>query len=684
MASHPLDHLQVVRRRLKLGIAVAIVVTFVAAYRTSQKVPIYRATTQIAVESELQQSLLRDSAVLFDPYWYDMTNLATQQHVLQSEPVAEGVVEALELASRDEPLAFEAAIQRVRTAVRIEQLEGTRLFRISADSSDAETAARLANTVADTYIHHQTAKRTSSTHRSLTWLRDQLSELETRLEESQLALIDYIDAVGFPGSTGPNGELRNGQGKNVRDAHDEARTELIRRQAELDTLQGFATEGVSAATLRGLADDDGALQEYAQRIDDLEIELAQNSKRYGDKHPVIVGLRSDIKTMGEQAQQTIDKRALELRARIATMQAQRGALGSGVEADERRSIESAKNRIRYDILQQKVETNKSLYNIILEKLGELDVTSEVEESTISVVERAKVPPAPVSPDKPREYALSLAAGLLLGLATCFLVEYLDRGIKSAEEAEELLHLPVLASLPEIRDAAKETVDRLLITPESPHSGESEVFRSLRSNLYLSSPERNPSLLVTSASPREGKTTVATNLAAACASNEVPTVIIDADLRRPQIHRLLDLDNTIGLTSYLSGQIPLERIIRPTQIAGLSAIPSGPMTLNPPELLESPGLTRMLAELKQQFRQIIVDSPPAASLSDAWLLANRLTGVVFVVHERRSERRDVLKAKAQLVKTGAKIFGIVLNAVSSRNPDYHYYYQDHREPAERQA
>ena len=675
--SHLLDYVGILWRRRNVAIVVAIAVAFVYARRIAAKKDIYRATTKLIVELNTGRNSLGNSNP-YDSYWYQLTDLQTQKYIVTSEPIATRVVDLLQMAPMGDEEKLAAAVAEVRGAISIDQVEGTRVFLISAQSLDPDKAAALANTTAGVYVEHHRQKRLRNAEESLTWLRTQLSELEGRLKRAQDEMVRYVESEGLPPRDGGAYSLSD-EDRRLQSEHQAAKTEVLRLEAELRTLYAYRGSEVSTDVLRGLPGG-GSAADLADQLDQVEIELAQNLKRYQDKHPTIIRLREQLQTLREKAAGTVERRILEVDARLAAARSQRDALDAEVRRAKRQALQASRKQARYDILAQKAESNRDLYNIILKKLEQADVSAGVDSVNILVIERAAVPGAPIAPNRPREYSLGVGIAILLGLGLAYLVEYLDRTVHDAAEAQRLLGIPPLATMYEMSRADLD--DRLLVMRDEPRSPEAEAFRTLRTNLRFAAASPQFTVAVTSAEPREGKTTIASNLAVALASAEKPTVLLDADLRRPRVHEQLSISNEIGLTDFLSGQTPLDRILRPSDVPGLSVVTSGGTAPNPAELLDSARLSELIEELGSRFSQVVFDTPPVLSVVDPLVVAARVSGVVFVLNAHRSDKAHAGHARAQLETSGAKLYGFVLNGVQrsgGRYGDSYRYYDYSAEP-----
>jgi capsular exopolysaccharide synthesis family protein len=349
--------------------------------------------------------------------------------------------------------------------------------------------------------------------------------------------------------------------------------------------------------------------------------------------------------------------------------------------------------VQYSILKREAEANKALYDGLLTKLKEAGISAGLRSSNIRVVDPAMVPTYPARPAKMRNITLSILIGIVGGIGLALLREYMDNTVKSPDDIESLAHLPSLAVVPAfvesngdrsrvklLKGASRNGHEKRieLVAQHLPKSQMSEAFRALRTALLLSQADHPPQvILVTSALPREGKTTAAANLAVTLAQLGDRTLLIDADLRKPGVGRLLNLGSGkyAGLSSYLAGVSSLELVtIQHPAIPNLSAIPTGPLPPNPADLLSSHKLTEAIAELRTKFKFIVIDSPPIMAATDAVILSVKADGVLLVVRSGETPKEAFTRTRDLLLSVKCHLLGVVLNAVDSSAPDYYYSYR----------
>jgi polysaccharide biosynthesis transport protein len=370
------------------------------------------------------------------------------------------------------------------------------------------------------------------------------------------------------------------------------------------------------------------------------------------------------------------------------------ALRKSFEEQRGETLTQNEAAINYRIIQQEIETNKSLLNGLLQGAKENDVVLAGKPNNISIVDYGLTPDVPVGPNRTRTVFAAFFLSIGLGVGLALFLEYLDDTVHSTEEVERLLHLPALAVIPSVGGSTRR---RLMAGPgavqkrngngngsDNPEllmnvdgrSPLAEAYRHLRTSVLLSTAGRAPkSLLVTSSLPGEGKTTTAVNTAVSLAQTGATVVIIDADMRRPRLQGIFGMRGQAGLSSILSSDLAEDEIIAliaKDEASGLHVLTSGPIPPNPAELLGSDQMRRLLLILQGHFAHVVVDSPPVSSFTDGVLISTMVDGVLLVVHGGKSSRHIVRRSKQLVQDVGGKIFGVVLNNISLQSHDYYYY------------
>ncbi len=442
------------------------------------------------------------------------------------------------------------------------------------------------------------------------------------------------------------------------------------RRKELATEYKQLRQAGSAAAMASIPviAQNRTIQALQAQIVIAEQRVSELSKKYGPKHPLM------IKAVGER-DGLIEKKAQECRRIVKSVENEYELAGSN-EQNLKDLLNKAKSDalrlnekfIQYNVLKREEESNRYIYEALLAKLKEQNITEQNQSVNVWIIEQAKTPLSPATPKKKRNILLGLVLGLFGGIGLAFFIEYLDNTVKSPDEAEERLGLSVLGLVERFDTGAGE-----LLTELDPHSNVTESYKGIRTSLLLSSADKPPkAILITSMLPGEGKTTTAANLAAVIAQSELKVLLIDADLRKGRLHKMFDFDNSKGLSSYLAGIDGSEVMVAGPE-KNLKIIPSGPVPPNPSELLGSRKMKDLLSSASDKFDIVIFDSPPVMSVTDALILSKIVDGTTIVIKAGETTYEAVERELKSFRELDSRILGIVLNAVNRKNSDYYNYY-----------
>lgn len=617
---HLLDYWKVVRKRLSIAVTVFCAVVLGVVVYLLVATPVYEARSQILITEDLSRSVV--NAELAQSVFNDQMRFETELQILNGDPIYQDVLLGLKLTVAEPGTEeFARALVALKGNVQTKRLRNTRLLELRASSASPDTAALVVNTVMQVYIDRYRSRQLESSRNTASWLNDQLLDLEYKVRKSQQELLDYISSekITFVSDgTGLESELKS---------------DLFKAPEEV-LLEDIHTRLIQAKLAR-----DEVLQ------------------RYRDRHPKLVQAEAAVTALEREFE--LEKERLER---------ERGLLVDKI-------IEARKKAVQYDILKRQVDTNKELFNLFTKKMQEVDLTQGLGEGDIRVIEAATVPLIPAKPKKKLLLLLSLVVGAFAGIGAAFLTEYMDRSLKSREEIEELTGLPVLSSINLLmHDKERRSFDYQHYFTDHEFRKEHELFRVLRANIKFSDlKSRSGVLLVTSSCPGEGKTTISTRLALNLAAAGEKVLLIDADLRKPTVHKHFSLENKQGLSSMMVEEIPDQSAIRRQLIPGLDVITSGPIPAQPTELIENSRLGELIADFARIYDRVVIDSPPVGTVIDAALLATMCQGVLLVIDPKTSDRHILRQAKAQLERVDVRILGTVLNKISQDSEGYQYYY-----------
>ena len=585
-----------------------------------------------------------------------------------------------------------SALSDFKNNLQVSLVPNTRIIEIRYRSPDKNLAARAVNTLANTYVEQNFKTRFESTMQASDWLSKQLVDLQIKVETSQEKLVKYQKEHEILGID---------EKQNITTAKlDELNRELTAAESarmEKESIYHLVQSGdsdsiVAAANVDGAARGSSAnsalLEKLREQQADLKIQVAQLSTQFGPSYPKLAQLNSQLKEVDAQIQSEMRKVASRLRGDYLAAVQRESMLRSALEQQKQQANKLNESAIEYSLLKRDVDANRTLSEGLLEKLKEAGVTAGLRSNNFRIVDAARIPTSPSGPNMLRNLAFALALGLSTGIGLAFLVESMDNTVRTPEQAQTISSLPSLGMIPlgsrstrEMRGSSKlalasskEAVE--LVTKSRPRSQMAESYRALRTSLLLTFPGGPPKvILITSALPEEGKTTTSVNSAIVLAQKGTRVLLLDADLRRPSIHKTLGMGPTLGLSNVLTGAASLQEAIVPSTIVPeLFLLPAGTPPPNPAELLASTKMKDVLEELRKHYDHIIIDSPPTLSVTDAVVMSTAADAVVLVIRSGHTTRPALRRARDILRQVNARVCGVLVNAVNLNSPDYYYHYE----------
>lgn len=576
------------------------------------------------------------------------------------------------------PAGDSTLVDRFLGSVEAQALRDTRLIAVTFASPDRQLSADTLNALLDEFLEQTHEEQYATTTHVTGFLQQQLEELRRKVDESEAALNAFAAANDIV-NLDERQTVTERRLADLTGALTVVEDELIGQTARYQAVRGASSESFPS-TLRNPAMDD-----VERRLSERRAQLALLLSTYGPDWPEVKQVRGEIADLEAQSiEQRRDALAMA-RGDYEVAYDRTRKLEAAIE-DQKQAVDRLNQAsIQYNNLKREVDTNQEIYAGLLQRLKEAGVIAGLAPSNIRAVERASPPREPSAPKKVRDLAIATVLGLLIGVGLAFVVDSLDNAVTSADEVSRLLGLPVLGEVPLVK--VEENGNRrgrflsrqpaasgpLLLVGGEEHGRAMEAYRAIRTSILLSSSERPPQrILVTSALPGDGKTTTAINLGRALAQTGARTVLIDLDMRRMSLGQAFGMDGEQGLSTYLAGTSDLASQVRDTPYDKLLVVPAGPVAPNPAELIGSQRMVLGLQLVQEYFNYVVVDSPPVLDVTDAIVASTWMDGVVLVVRAGATPREAVRKAAHRLNMVGAKILGVVVNAVDGSRHGHSYY------------
>jgi exopolysaccharide transport family protein len=705
------EYLRVLIKRKWMVIAVVAGIFMVVAVASLRQTPVYEAVGQIVVnKADSNLITFKDSGPVMD--YYDPSDLDTEVLILQSDLLALQVIRQLNLDKRPEfgghsdpaqpnlvadPLQADsshisALLGSFRGNLHVALVPNTRIIEIHYNSTDPQLAASAVNTLAATYVEQNFKTKFESTRQASDWLSKQLVDLQMKVETSQEKLVRYQkehEILGTDEKTNIITEKLAELNKEMTEAEsDRMQKEAVYRQTQSNDPEAVAAAIVSDTT--GKANDlsSALLDKLREQQVSLRIQVAELNTQFGPSYPKIAQINNQLKEIDRQLQSETTKAVDHLKGQYLAALQRENMLRGSFEKQKQEANKLNESAIEYSILKRDLDSNRTLYEGLLEKLKEAGVTAGLRSNNFRIINAARVPTSPSQPNIPRNLTFALVLGVISGISLAFLLESMDNTVRTPEQAQALSCLPSLGMIPLSSKSANYGVTgkRLALTASQevvetvtqvrPQSQMAESYRALRTSLLLSNLGAPPKvIMVTSARPQEGKTTTSINTAIVLAQKGVRVLLIDADLRRPSIHKTLGMGPRSGLSNVLTGSATLEQTVATSPILpNLFIMPAGTPPPNPAELLASSNMRDLLEELREQFDHIVIDTPPTLSVTDAVVLSPRADATILVIRSGQTTKQALRRARDILTQVNAHIAGVLLNAVDLTSPDYYYYYE----------
>jgi capsular exopolysaccharide synthesis family protein len=685
-----------------LGIIFALTVIF-----TLKTTPLYQATSKVAIFPENPNALgFKDLENSSPDFEYEAT-LETQAAILRSDSLAMKVIEAIRLDQnpkfiggappqrsadplqtsnmQPDPATTAGLLGRFRGGLSVQLVPNSRLVQISYTHPDPRLATEIVNALVRMFTEENFKTKYEAVTQTSDWLSTELADLQMKVQTSEEKLVRYQKDHSILGVD---------EKQNIVTAKlDELNRELT--AAQTDRIQKesnyrLAAEGDPGAFSKSSREGaSGMLERLRDKEADLNTQLAQVTTQFGTGYPKVAELSNQVKQVRSELAAEEVRMQQQIRDEYLAALQRETLLTTAFNQQKQEANQLNESAIEYSVLKRDADANRQLYQDLLQRLKEAGVSAGLRSSNIRVVDVARTPTSPIKPNVPRNIELGLILGLACGIGLAFTLESLDTSIRTMEEVNSISTLPALGTIPlqfassgslrkRLTTVSVETdksESPILVTHARPRSEAAEAYRSLRTSILLSSFGAPPKvILVTSALPQEGKTTISANSALVLAQRGDRVLLIDADLRRPGIEKLFGFRSRGGLSTLITGGDKFEDVVVPfTDVPNLWILPAGPIPPQPAELLGSTVMKDYIARWRNEFDHVVIDTPPCLSVTDAVLLSPEADRVILVARAGKTTKIALRRACDLLLQVNARVMGIVLNALNMNSAEGYYYY-----------
>ena len=659
--------LRILLRRKWMILTITLLGVTAAALMTLNVTPLYRANATIEIQRE-EAKILSSASV--DPVVVaDAEYMATQYELLQSRSLAERVAEVLDLPSdpryADQSLNREvrlkAAAGNLVNNIRVSPEGRSRVINVQFISPHKEETARIANAIVENFIESNLERKYNTTAYARKFIEERLATAKAALEDSERKLVDYAEQKNILEIGGENGS----KSLDV-DSLVSLNSELATAESERIAAEQRYLEARDGTTTQMLESDD--LRRLRERRSDLNAEYQQKLGIFKPSYPDMEQLQARIDAIDSEIETEKANIVAALAAEFRAAQSREASLRGRV-GELKNDVQDLRNRkIEYTILEREVDTNRSQYEALLQRMKEVSIATGVGSSQVSIVDRALVPSFPFEPNLPRSLIQAFILSLAAGIGLAFMLNYIDDTIKTPDDVRTKLGLPTIGVVPKVK-GNKDIVSHEL---KNPKSGVSEAFFSARTALQFTTPAGSPkSLLLTSTRPSEGKTSSTVALGMAFAKLGQSVLIIDADMRKPSF--VADAGASIGLSGLLTREAQLAENVVSSRTEGLFLLPAGIVPPNPAELLSSPRLKSLIAEAEELFDIVLIDSPPVLSFADAPLLGSIAEAAVVVIQSGHIRTPAVARTVSRMLESNTHVIGALLTKFDIKQAGYDYGY-----------
>ena len=672
---HFLDYWRIIRIRKTVILAVFLLVVITATLVTFILPESFSSTARIKIErdqTEIEGLAGNKMNMGYDPFF-----IQTEFEAIQSEQILGKVIDFLDLNTvwgtkmgGGVKLKTTETIGLLKGRMTLRPVRNTSLVEITVYSEDKLEAAKIANAVADTYKESRSVDRQKLASGGITALEERFKVQQDKIHKAQKELEDLREKLKISDTeangSGPVQLIENNSLRQITAMRIEGEARLVSIQASVNILKALKPDELRQVLPRLSNRQDARLSEQLSQLGLLEQSLLTMEKDLSPDHPKVQTVKAQVEKLKKDVDQSVAGIMTAIELELSQTQAQVDGLRKSVEEAQKVDIDKAQNSRPYFDKRRELEELITFGRILNMKLEAEKIDYALPKSTmVEVMDRAQPGAKPVRPNKPLNIVLGIIIGLVVGVGLAFFIEYLDTSVKTIDDVERSLQSPVLGVIPQ-------NVGYLFDEgSESPHA---EAYRVLRTNLLFSrKDDKLNSVAIVSAGAGEGKSTTVMNLATVFAQSGQRVVVVDSDLRRPTLHKLLRVTNNLGLTNYLLKQNTLEQVIQTTNLPTLDFLASGKLPSSSLGILSSAQMKDLINELKQRYDFVFFDSPPIMGVSDASILASEVDITMQVIQYRRYPQPMNIRAKQLIEKVGGNLVGIVLNNINMSQDESYYYY-----------
>ena len=702
-----LHYWHILRKRKWVVLATFVIVFAMSVIATLNATRLYQAISKVAIFPENPNVLgFKDMENSAPDYEYEAT-LETQVAILRSDALALKVIEAMRLyqdprftdvkkaapesalepsSMQPDPAQAASLLGAFHGGLNVQLIPSSRLIQVSYIHPNPQFATEITNTLVKTFIEENFKTKYNSATQTSEWLSRELADLQMKVQTAEEKLVRYQKDHSILGVD----EKQNIVTAKLDELNKEltaAQTDRIEKEADYKLAMSADPSSFTKDTTQG-KDVGGLLDKLREKEAELETQYAQATTQFGSGYPKVSELSNQLKQVREAIEAEKAKMRDRLRNEYLAALQREDLLASAFNQQKQEANHLNESAIEYTVLKRDAETNRQLYQDLLQKLKEAGVSAGLRSSNIRVVDIARTPTVPITPNVQRNLVFGLFLGLSLGIGLALVLESFDTTVRNMDELNEISTLPALGTIPLELTNSYASRKRLmtksldiektglpaLVTYERPKSEAAEAYRALRTSILLSSFGAPPKvILVTSAMPQEGKTTISANSALVLAQRGSRVLLVDADLRRPGIEKLFGIRPHGGLSTLISGANKVEDVVLPLpEVPNLWILAAGPIPPQPAELLGSTVMKDHIAHWRNEFDHVIIDTPPCLSVTDAVLLSPEADRVILVARAGQTTKPALRRACDLLLQVNARVMGIVLNAFNIHSAHGYYY------------